>query len=64
MGDNTVRHLRAINPDSPVLQRYYPSPKTCPRCGDDHPFDRPCSSPAERDAYARLTRSIIRMLNR
>lgn len=26
MGDNTVRHLRALKPDSPVL-RFFPTPR-------------------------------------
>jgi hypothetical protein len=49
---------------------YIPGPRTCPRCGDDHPFDRPCSPRRELPAvdplelaYRRLFRAIAARLS-
>lgn len=68
MGDDTLRHLRALKPDSPVL-RYFPAPQTCPKCGDDHPFDRDCArvfadtDDERRAAFARMARAVAGLLN-
>ena len=49
---------RRLKPQLPV-----PSPRTCPRCGDDHPFDRACTPARSRSAFAGLTLAVVALLS-